>query len=345
MSFLKTSFRAAFASLAVTMVSTSEAASCDPATRQTFTGLYPAIEGRLPLSNFAAGMIVEIDPRTMSESAAREHISELQALGARVSIYLVGGHCDLGKDCDSLTPDVRLGPTGSWNWDRSERRVLDIAHEKVLQRLARGIENGWKLGANYIRIDNLHFPAGSKEPRTAAQMRRIIDVAHDIEDLLRKDGVIPADRHTGLVAHNNLVVWKELVDRKKIRRPPVFVTSERTGQLAPADGYDGDGKLKAGALIPADVPEVVDGGKLAIALDIPYSIKEFQTSHDLASKGQTYQLPPIYVERLVKMKGVTEVGVIAHESQYVGQGKIYRGSGSDRLPGSGCPSKRPPPSR
>jgi hypothetical protein len=323
------------------LASAGASAACDPATRRPFTGLYPAIEGRLPLTNFAAGMIVEIDPRTMPEDAARDHIAELQALGARVSIYLVGGHCDLGQDCDSLTPEVRLGTTGSWNWDRSERRILDITHEKVLQRLARGIANGWRLGANYIRIDNLHFPAGSSEPRTPKQMRRIIDVAHDIEDLMRKDGDIPPERHTGLVAHNNLLVWLELLERKRIRRPPVFMTSERTGQLAPAKAYEGDARLKAGTLRPADVPEIAAGAKLALKLDAPYAIKEFQASHDLGgSKGQTYQLPQGYVDQLVKVQGVTEVGVIPRESQYVGTGKVYKGSGPDRLPGTGCPGRK-----
>ena len=131
-----------------------------------FTGLNPAIEGRLPLSTFKPGEVVEIDPRTMPESEARQHIRDLQKLGARVSIYLVGGHCDQGRDCDSLSPDVALGPTGSWNWDKSERRVLDITHPKVLKRLADGIETGWRLGANFVRIDNLHHPAGSTRPRT-----------------------------------------------------------------------------------------------------------------------------------------------------------------------------------
>src|SRR4051794_17996016 len=42
-----------------------------------FSGLYPAIEHLLPLSNFELGQIVEIDPRTMSDSEAREFIGSL----------------------------------------------------------------------------------------------------------------------------------------------------------------------------------------------------------------------------------------------------------------------------
>ena len=40
--------------------------------------------------------------------------------------------------------------------------------------------------------------------------------------------------------------------RGLIRRPPVLLTSERTGQLAPATGYDGDRRLKDGKLRPAE---------------------------------------------------------------------------------------------
>lgn len=299
-----------------------------------FTGLFPAIESRLSLTHFEPGQVVEIDPRTMSESAAREHIAELQKLGARVSIYLVGGHCDLGADCDSLGPEVRLGATGSWNWDKSERRVLDINHPKVMKRLADGIIGGWKLGANYIRIDNLHFPAGSSEPRTVKQMEQIIDMGQEIEDLLRADGVIEPERPTGLVAHNNLLVWEELVAKRRIRRPPVLLTSERTGQLAPADGYEGDGRMKAGRLSPADVPEIAAGGRLARRLNVPYVIAEFGITHDLANPGRTYVTPQSYIDALAKQPGVTEVNVIPDESQYVGRGRIYKGSGPTTLAAS-----------
>ena len=36
-----------------------------------FTGLFPAIEGRMDVSNFRPGQIVEIDPATMPEADAR----------------------------------------------------------------------------------------------------------------------------------------------------------------------------------------------------------------------------------------------------------------------------------
>jgi hypothetical protein len=43
-----------------------------------FSGLYPAIEGKVPLSNFRPGQIVEIDPRTMSAAEARSYIKSLR---------------------------------------------------------------------------------------------------------------------------------------------------------------------------------------------------------------------------------------------------------------------------
>ncbi|HET7253240.1 MAG TPA: hypothetical protein VFJ46_05705, partial [Xanthobacteraceae bacterium] len=183
-----------------------------------FEGLYPAIEDRLPPSKFKPGEIVEIDPRQLPTAEAQEYISSLKALGARVSIYLVGGHCDIGADCDALK-GVQLGPTGSWHWDKEEKRILDITHPDVLARLAKGIEEGWTLGANYIRIDNLHHPAGSTHPRTPTQMKKIIDLAQDIEDRLRGSGAIESDRVTGLVAHNNLVTWQQLIEQGQLRRP------------------------------------------------------------------------------------------------------------------------------
>ncbi|HRD76528.1 MAG TPA: hypothetical protein PK264_11400, partial [Hyphomicrobiaceae bacterium] len=226
----------------------------------------------MALSNFKEGMIVEIDPRTMPKAAGPQYVRELQALGARVSIYLVGGHCDLGRDCASLGPDAVLETTGSYNWDKSERRVINILSAASRRRLEAGIENGWRIGANYIRIDNLHWPAGSGHPRDATVMKTIVDWAHDIEDRLRRDGVIPADRPTGVVAHNNLIVWKELIERKRIRRLPAFLTSERSAQLYPARTdakgrrlYEGDLKLQRGTLSPTELTEIKAGGEIALA--------------------------------------------------------------------------------
>ena len=66
-----------------------------------FTGLNPAIEQRVSIKKFKPGQIVEIDFTTMPEAAFRQHVAELQALPARVSVYLPGGHCNIeNKDCD-----------------------------------------------------------------------------------------------------------------------------------------------------------------------------------------------------------------------------------------------------
>jgi hypothetical protein len=296
-----------------------------------FEGLYPAIEDRLPLSKFEAGQVVEIDPRQLPAAEAREYIRSLQALGARVSIYLVGGHCDIGPDCDSLK-GVELGSTGSWHWDKEERRILDITHPAVLDRLAKGIRDGWELGANYIRIDNLHHPAGSINPRTPAQMKTIIDRAQDIEDELRKSAVIERERVTGLVAHNNLVSWQQLIEDGQLRRPPALLTSERTAQLAALPNYQGDVRVKASRLLPRDVPDIQAGRRLAEHFQIPYTIVEFRRSHDLAQREQSYELPQSYVDALKRLSGVTEVIVIPNESQYVGRDQVFMGSGPRTLP-------------
>ena len=297
-----------------------------------FSGLYPAIEERLPLSHFKSGQIVEIDPRYMSEPEAIEYIRALQTLGARVSVYLVGGHCDLGADCASLPKSVRLGTTGSWNWDKEERRILDITDSAVLDRLARGIENGWRLGANYIRIDNLHHPSGSSEPRTPAQMKTIIDLAFDIEDRLRANGIIEPDRVTGLVAHNNLTTWERLITEGKLRRPPAFLTSERTAQLADLADYEGDRRMKSGQLTPSDVPDIKAGGRIADHFQIPYVVVEFAVAHDLRRRGATYVPPIAYAEAVSKVKGVSEVLIIQNESHYVGRDRVIPGSGPRTLP-------------
>jgi hypothetical protein len=327
----------------VGLIETSKAAEAHPKQKDicsrvlpsetvNFSGLFPTLEGRLPLSNFKAGEIVEIDPRQMSASDARQYIADLNALGARVSIYLVGGHCELGPDCNSLPNSVLLGTTGSWNWDQNERRILNITHPAVLARLAKGIENGWRLGANYIRIDNLHYPAGSSHPRTPAEMKTIIDLSQDIEDRLRAEGVIEPERVTGLVAHNNLVTWQWLIEKGELRRPPAFVTSERTGQLAALPDFEGDALLKNGILLPQMVPDIQAGRRLAKHFEIPYSIVEFRRSHDLANADQSYELPQKYVSSLQKLSGVTEVIVLPDESKYVGRNEVFEGSGPKTLP-------------
>ncbi len=303
-----------------------------PAETIKFAGLYPTIEERPPLSNFEAGQIVEIDPRSMTAREARAYIESLRALGARVSIYLVGGHCDIGADCKSLPNSVQLGSTGSWNWDKTERRILNVTHPGVLARLAKGMENGWRLGANYIRIDNLHHPAGSTQPRAPAEMQAIIDLGHDIEDRLRANGTIEPGRVTGLVAHNNLVSWRQLIEQGRLRRPPAFLSSERTGQLAALPDFEGDIRMKGSQLLPRDVPDIQAGRRLAEHFQIPYAIVEFRRSHDLARAGQTYELPQTYVNAVLRLSGVTEVIVIPNESRYVGPGEVFWGKGPKALP-------------
>jgi hypothetical protein len=114
-----------------------------------------------------------------------------------------------------------------------------------------------------------------------------------------------------------------------LRRPPVFLTSERTAQLAfKGQGYKGDATMKAGQLSPLDVDEISAGRRIALALGIPYTVAEFQISHDLASKpGTTYQLPKSYVDELKLLPGVSDVIVIPSETHYVGRGKSYAGPG------------------
>jgi hypothetical protein len=306
-----------------------------PAGVVKFTGLNPAIERKRALSNFASGEVVEIDPLTMPEAEGRQFIADLQALGARVSIYLVGGHCVFGwaSDCNDLA-GVRLGPTGSWNWDKEEKRILDITHPLVIERLRKGAETGWRLGANYIRVDNLHYPAGATDERTAEQMKVVFDALHKVEDQLRRERVIPPDRSTGVVAHNNLEIWEKLIRSGQLKRPPVLLTSERTGQLAfKGQGYKGDTLLKAGSLKPEDVGEIAAGSRIARALGVPYTIVEFAVSHDLGGQpGKTYDLPPAYVDQLARVSGVTEVVVMPSEANYVGRGQVIAGDGPRHLP-------------
>jgi hypothetical protein len=308
-----------------------------------FTGLYPAIEDKLPpLDTFQSGQIVEIDPRNISSKAQTlEYISGLKVRGARVSIYLVGGHCELGPDCDNLSKSVRLGSTGSWNWDKEERRILDVTHPAVLARLAQGIENGWRLGANYIRIDNLHHPAGSSRPRTPAEMKTIIDLAFAIEDRLRADRSIEPERVTGVVAHNNLTSWERLITQGKLRRPPAFLASERTAQLAALPGYKGDARMKIGQLSPVEVPDIQAGQRMAEHFQIPYIVVEFDNAHDLANPGHTYRAPRTYVDTIRTLPGVTEVIVIQNEDHYVGRAEVFPGSGPRTLPQN--PDLRPSP--
>lgn len=308
-----------------------------------FTGLYPAIEKRLPLNAFARHQIVEIDDTTMTEKEFRAHVLELQRLPARVSVYHVGGHCYItSDDCARLeAAGIRLGTTGSWNWDKEERRILDIDHPVSISRLAAAAERGWTLGANYIRIDNLHAPAGSAEPRTAEQMQTIFAAIHAVEDRLRASGIISKSHATGVVAHNALDVWEQLIKEGRLARPPAFLTSERTAQLAfKGQGYRGDQELRAGKLDAAKHPEIAAGSRIALKLAIPYSVAEFALSHDLAGKAATtFRMPRAYIDKIRAVPGVSDVIVIPNESSYVGRGTAYGGLGPRTLAAGPFPDK------
>ena len=305
-----------------------------------FSGLYPTLEGKVPIAEFRPGQIVEINPYLMSGSDAREYIRQIKSVGARVSIYVIGGHCEIDRDCDHLPATVRLGTTGSWYWDRLERRILNITHPAVLARLAAEIENGWRLGANYIRIDNLHHPAGSTHRRTAGQMQKILGLAQTIESRLHASGVIEAERVTGLAAHNNLVVWRQLLEQGKLQRPPAYLTSERTAQLAAFPHYEADTLMKTNELTPSDVPDIPAGRQLAEHFQIPYVVVEFRRSHDLARIGKTYELPQSYVDKVHRLAGVSEVMVMASEDQYAGRGDVLWGRGPKLLSNDSDSSSR-----
>ncbi len=332
---LATTALAAFAICAAPLAAhAGKAAACPalyPGGTVPFAGLYPAIEKRLPLATFAKNQIVEIDFTTMPENDFRDHVKELQRLPARVSIYLVGGHCYVtSDDCANLEKaGVRLATTGSWNWDKEERRILDIDHPASIARLVEGAERGWQLGANYIRVDNLHHPAGSTEPRTVEQMTKIFAAIHAVEDRLRAKGVIPKSRPTGVVAHNSLDVWEQLIREGRLARPPVFLTSERTAQLAfKGQGYKGDEEVRAGRFVAKDHQEIQAGARIATKLGIPYSVAEFAISHDLGgTTSTTFKLPQAYVDSIRAVPGVSDVIVIPDETSYIGRGTSYTGSG------------------
>jgi hypothetical protein len=322
--------------LVVADAGAARAQTCAPSARASgfaFAGVYPAIEGILPLTSFKRGMVVDIDPATMSADVARSYIKALQDLGARVSIYLVGGNCEKGRDCEALGAKVKLGATGSWRWDRSESRIVDITHRQVKERLAKAIVNGFELGANYIRIDNLHNPSGATGARTAAQLAEIIDLVHEIEDQMRRDGSIKPSVVTGVIAHNNLVAWEQLLNAGTLRRPPAFFSSERVAMQIAGDRWPGDERMKLGRLPATAIPEIEAGRRMAARFGIPYVIIEFRRVHDPANRDQYYALPQAFATSAAALPGVTEVMVMPREGQFVGRGEVLPGNGPRALAG------------
>ena len=158
-------------------------------------------------------------------------------------------------------------------------------------------------------------------------MLAILDLAHEIEDQLRADGTISADKVTGVVAHNNLVTWEKLVGSAKLRRPPALLTSERTAQLAAGTRWEGDQGMKAGKLKPPDVSDIEAGRRLAARLGVPYTIVEFARTHDLALEDRYYPLPRAYAEAAARLVGVSEVIVMTSEDHYVGRPVVIDGGG------------------
>ena len=301
-----------------------------PAETIEFAGLYPAIEERLPLSNFRAGQIVEIDPRKMTPRQARAHIEGLRALGARVSIYLVRGSLRHRRGLQELAEiraarldrKLALGPVRATH--------PQVTHPGVLAGLAQGIENGWRLGANYVR------------DRTSSIIRRVRPIQGFRQRCARSstsvmtsksvsaDGTIEPERVTGLVAHNNLASWRQLIEQGRLRRPPRSSTSERPGSTGGASRFR---RRHPNERRPAPARRRLGHrSRPAPRRALSNSVRGRGISrdwHDLARPGRSYELPQAYVDAVRRLSGVTEALVIPDESRYVGAGRGALGKGPE----------------
>ncbi|MBS0241859.1 MAG: hypothetical protein JSS20_06755 [Proteobacteria bacterium] len=203
------------------------------------TGYNAAIDiDRFPaLSSVRKGQVVEFNPAPLADPAG--YMRDVALLGAVPEWYWVGLNCLAGTDCDALgAAGVKLGSTGTPEWNKTEKRIYDITHPASLARarveMHRALEAAAEAGSNLLfRIDNLHNldnpTFDMRDVRSDAEVSTLLNVWFEEVAKLRAAGRLKPSQIVGLTAHNNLAFWSRWIASG--RTPPLVMQLENPTQV------------------------------------------------------------------------------------------------------------------
>lgn len=289
-----------------------------------WTGSNFNTDGNVSLSSVKAGHTVEIDPfghESFPEGlSAKKFIREAQNKGARVVIYLPGGHVYTSSGSpDSIShytdskwkakygEPLRFGNTGGVWQEKGERRVIDQTHPGFLARQQQRMLDSMELGANGVRYDNLHSPTGG-EKATEKQVLAIYETFLKAkEQFLTKGGKIPRGG-LGIVPHNSMPIWEKLIEEGKVDPKNIFMLGlERTTQLS-------------NNAAPEQHPEILAAIRMAKKYGFGMAVTNFQTERNRAGKVDLNTSHANYQQRvfdLIKRAGIVgQVTTVPDENNY-----------------------------
>jgi len=289
-----------------------------------WTGSNFNTDGNVSLSSVKAGHTVEIDPfghQSFPDGlSAQKFIREAQNRGAKVVVYLPGGHVYTspgGPDSMSQYTDskwkakygepLRFGNSGGVWQEKGERRVLDQSHPGFLARQQQRMLDCMNLGANGIRYDNLHSPSGG-EKATEKQILAIYETFLKAkEQFLAKGGKIPQGG-LGLVPHNSMPIWEKLIEEGKVDKNNIFMLGlERTTQLS-------------NNAPPEQHPEILAAIRMSKKYGFGMAVTNFQTERTRTGTVDLDSNHPNYQQRvfdLIKQAGILgQVTTVPDENNY-----------------------------
>lgn len=286
--------------VAVTTSGQSEA--CSGRTHK-LTSYLPNIETHPRLSAVRSGTLVEFMPASLKNPAA--YLRDVSSRGGVGEWYWVGANCNRGSDCAPLTKArVPLGSTGTAEWNKSELRIDDLGHPKVLERAEREMERALAAaalaGADLVfRIDNMHDLDDDRfydrrHLRPFEGMKAVVDTWARIVQRFRSNGRLKPQQSVGLSAHNNFKFWRRYIDEGGT--PPALLRIENPTQF------------------PAEFDR---GSALMRDKQLPLIAVEFRKGH-----GYTLNL-----EQAAKLASASSLLLIMPDENHYTGGEVRPGSG------------------
>lgn len=257
------------------------------------------IETYPKLATVKPGQLVEFNAEAVSD-----HIQYLRGIAAKGGIpewYWVGANCNKGPDCAVLEQaKVKLGSTGTAEWNKTEYRIYDLAHPSAIARAEQEMRRALTAAAAakshlVFRIDNMHDLDDprfydTEHKQSFAELRAMTETWARIENEMRAAGSLQPTQITGLTAHNNFAFWKDLLASGG--KPPIVLRIENPTQFETS---------------------LVDGLDIMSRYKIPLIAVEFE-------EGHLYKPTPEGLKSVSDR--VSIMMILANEDNYIGGRKL-----------------------
>jgi hypothetical protein len=142
--------------------------------------------------------------------------------GTNLILYHVGGNCYIGDDCARFPASKQL--EGRWAEEEREIDLTDPAVRKIVVDDMIGLvkqADQWAPSGSIVgvHLDNVHRLDAGVLAELFNEFLQAVDTA-------RKDLLISSGRAVGYVAKNNPEGFKEALDKRLLKTPPLYLINE-----------------------------------------------------------------------------------------------------------------------